>query len=372
MRAGQGAEHQAAPVRGPVEAEQFGAVTAGDVTYRAAGGAGDQHLAAAARPEPRERDVAPVGRPVGEAVGIAVRGFGQQPRRRVAGRLHFHRAAIAGAAVGLVGNLRTVRGQRGIGLEPGRGGDQPVRPLWAADHPAAILQHAAGTGLGRRALQQQCGHHQQRHQHGQPNGQQHVATVAPPAAAYRRRCRARCGARWRRGYRVGRRRHVRFGGRRHDGIVGQHAYRHQQAVPGLGDGFDVRGAVAVVAGKRLAQLGDSLGEDIIGGQGVGPHLGEQFIAGDHRTGRTQQRFQYAQRLGGEPAHATRTGHRDLARGQRDGAAADTHDIGRRRLTNVADHSSGTKDCRTTGTQHSSQPTPIERTARFRTCHQRKP
>jgi hypothetical protein len=76
------AEHQAATIGRPVEAEQLGAIAARGLAQRAAGGAGDQHLAATVGGEPCEGDLATIRRPAREAID----GTGRRRQQRAPAR----------------------------------------------------------------------------------------------------------------------------------------------------------------------------------------------------------------------------------------------------------------------------------------------
>ena len=83
--------------------------------------------------------------------------------------------------------------------------------------------------------------------------------------------------------------------------------------------------------EGLAQLGDRLREHVVGRQGVGPDLGEQFGASDHRPWRTCQHPEHADRLGRDTARAARPGHQDLARSEIDRPVAHAETHRRRRV-----------------------------------------
>ncbi len=134
------AEHQPTAVRGPVEAEQFGAVTTCGLAQGPTRGTGDQHLAATIGTEPRKRDLAPIRRPARETITGTGRGHQQLAGGRIARRLHLDCSAAVAVLIGaFVGNLGTIRRKRWIRLEPTGRGDQPVRPLRAADHTDTVL-----------------------------------------------------------------------------------------------------------------------------------------------------------------------------------------------------------------------------------------
>ena len=156
------------------------------------------------------------------------------------------------------------------------------------------------------------------------------------------------------------------------GIV-QHLHRDQKPIACLGDGFDVGLAVVVVVAERLAQLGDGLGQHIVGRQRVRPYLGEQLVAGDNATRLPQQHAQHAQRLRRQPARATRADDLDFARGQSDGALSYPDPIGYRELDFAAVHFLlHSRDRSRAVFAFDTAPSWEQRKARLRTKHRRIP
>ena len=305
---GKTADDQRAAIGAEIKTEQFCRRAVQQLhRWLLAIGGGQHQLATAIGMKARERNLAAIRRPAGQAVMRLQRGVAQGMQRTVGQALaHEDLRALLLAVDRGVGQLVARWRQRGVGFGFQAGGQQPVR---------AYRQRVAGGRLGLAALlpqqpRQHCDRQHQRHrQRNQQPTPQH-----PPTPARRLRAEAGFGRTQTRLRGVWR------------GRQGHNRNRHQQPITAARNGFDI-GLTAIGSGKSLAQLGHGLGQHVIGRCRIGPDTGQQALACHHLPAGYCQQPQYRHCLGGNPANPRRGRPGNLTRRRFDTAAANLQHYG---------------------------------------------
>ena len=258
-------EHQRAAVRRPAEAQQVITVA---TRHGAVGPSirGDDPDLAIATDIPRVGDVAPIGGPCGKPIGHVLGRERQLPRQGMFGRLQHDRRAADIRTRGRISHERRVGGQAWTELEAGRRSQQ--QPRRRCRREARMRRGPMAVEQGPTACRRHDGHGCR-------------DPYPPPRVSPGRASGVDLSSP---GCRCGRRR------------VMQPLHRHHQPVSGLGDRLDVSRRAALLL-EDPSQVGDRLGEDIVGGRGIRPRRRQQRLTCHHFPLPVRQGLQNRQCLG---------------------------------------------------------------------------